>query len=258
MVEYKIDLHVHSNTNPHAYSTIKENIDYAKKVGMKVVAITNHGPALDDTPHWWPLLNVRVIPDYIDGVRILKGVEANIVGENGEIDINQSIYKNMDIILAGFHGNHLYPKNKDIINNTSTVINLMRTQKIDILVHLGNPEFPLDYEKVLQVAKETNVAIEINNNSLNGARQGSEINCRKIANYAKEFGCFICVNTDSHFYSQIGHTPLASKIINEISFPENLILNSSEKILDEFLELRKRLRPQKINDRYIDLFFPSK
>ena len=256
-MDYKIDLHVHSNTNPHVFSTIKENADYASKIGMKVIAITNHGPALEDTPHWWHLLNVRIVPDYINGVRILKGVEANIVGENGELDINQKIYEQMEIILAGFHGNHLYYKNKNKEKNTRAVINLIKTQKIDILVHLGNPEFPIDYKEVAKYAKEYNVALELNNSSLGGTRIGSEKTCRELAKYAKEYGCFICINTDSHYCTQIGHTPLAREIAEEINYSEELILNSSEDILYKFLEIRKSLRPKEIDDKYIEVYYPS-
>lgn len=258
-MDYKIDLHVHSNTNPHAFSTIKENIDYASEIGMKVVAITNHGPALEDTPHWWQLINIRVIPEYIKGVRVLKGVEANIVGENGEIDINQKVYEQLDIILAGFHGNHLYLKNKDREKNTRAVINLMKTQKVDVLVHLGNPEFPIDYKEVARVAKECNIALELNNSSLGGTRTGSEKTCRELAKYAKEYGCYICINTDSHYCALIGHTPLARAIAEEIDYPENLILNSSEDVLYKFLDERKALRPKEIHDNYIETYYsPTK
>ena len=256
-MNYKIDLHVHSNTNVHAFSTIKENAEYASSIGMKVIAITNHGPALEDTPHWWQLLNIRIVPEYVNGVRILKGVEANIVGENGELDINQKIYEQMEIILAGFHGNHLYLKNKNVEKNTRAVINLMKSQKVDVLVHLGNPEFPIDYEMVAKTAKECNVALELNNSSLGGTRVGSEKTCRALAKFAKQYGCYICINTDSHFCEQIGNTPLAREIAEEINYPEELILNSSEERLFKFLELRKNLRPKEIHDIYIDTYYPA-
>jgi len=203
------------------------------------------------------LLNIRIVPDYINGVRILKGVEANIVGENGELDINQKLYEQMDIILAGFHGNHLYMKNSPKEKNTRAVINLMKTQKADIIVHLGNPEFPIDYRETAKTAKECNIALELNNSSLGGTRIGSEKTCRELAKYAKEFGCYICINTDSHYCSQIGHTPLARKIAEELDYPEELILNSSEEVLYKFLEMRKNLRPKEIHDTYIDTYYPS-
>ena len=256
-MDYKIDLHVHSNTNPHVFSTVKENADYAAETGMKVIAITNHGPALEDTPHWWQLINIRIVPEYINGVRILKGVEANIVGENGELDINQKIYELMDIVLAGFHGNHLYPKNQNREKNTRAAVNLIKSQKADVLVHLGNPEFPIDHELVAKTAKEYNVALELNNSSLGGTRVGSEKTCRELAKFAKKYGCYICINTDSHYCAQIGHTPLAGKIAEEIDYPQELILNSSEDVLYKFLEIRKKLKPEKISDTYIETYYPT-
>ncbi|MEG0137297.1 MAG: PHP domain-containing protein, partial [Cetobacterium sp.] len=89
---YKIDLHIHTNVNPHAFSTLEENIRAASRKGMKVIAITNHGPALPDSPHWWHLANIAILPEVIEGVRVLKGVEANILDENAKLDINQNVY----------------------------------------------------------------------------------------------------------------------------------------------------------------------
>ncbi len=251
-MDYKIDLHVHSNTNPHAFSTIEENVTYAAERGMEVIAITNHGPALLDTPHWWQLLNIRILPKVIKGVRVLKGVETNIVGENGEFDINQTIYQNLDIILCGFHGTKEYHKYQPIEKNTRAAVNMIKTQKIDILVHPGNKEFPIDFEAVVKAAKENNVALEINNSSLGGTRAGSYERCSEIARLAKQYGCYITVNTDSHYCCLIGHTDLARKIVEEVGYPEELIINSSEERLEKFLEMRRGLRPKEIKDTYID------
>ncbi|RUA09391.1 MAG: phosphatase, partial [Fusobacteria bacterium] len=48
-MKYLIDLHTHTNTTPHAYSTLEENIQAAKKKGIKIVANTMHGPKLQDS-----------------------------------------------------------------------------------------------------------------------------------------------------------------------------------------------------------------
>lgn len=247
-MNYKIDLHIHTNVNPHAYSTLEENIRSAKNKGMTTIAITNHGPALQDSPHWWGLANMDVIPEYVDGVRILKGVETNILDDNANIDINQQIFKRMDIIIGGFHDVPQYGETLDTERNTRAIINLMRSQKIDIAVHLGNPKFPINYEEVVKVAKECNVAIELNNTSLltPGSRKGSTPNCLKLAELAKKEGCFISFGSDSHFSLQIGIFNEVEKIIKEVNFPEELIINSSEERLNNFLKLRKSLRPKQI------------
>ena len=151
-MRYPIDLHIHTSVNPHAYSTLEENIRSATEKNMKVIAITNHGPALQDSPHWWSLVNMRVIPEYVGDLRVLKGVETNIIDENGNFDINQRIYDIMDIILCGLHTIEAYGEPGYSLKNTEAVINMIRSQKVDIMVHLGNPQFPLEYELVVMEA----------------------------------------------------------------------------------------------------------
>jgi putative hydrolase len=241
-----IDLHTHTSANPHAYSTLGENIKEAKLKGLKVMALTNHGPALQDSPHWWSLLNIRSLPSEIDGVRILKGVEANVVDDLGNIDINQEIYDIMDIILVGFHPVDGYPDGKDVEKNTRAMINLIKSQKVDIIAHPGNPKFAMDYEKVIKAAKENSVAIELNNSSFRGSRSGSEENCKLIMSIAKKYGCYIALGSDAHFYHYVGDLSIVEELLEKISYPEDLILNSSVEILDNFLKLRKKLKPKMI------------
>ena len=245
-MRYPIDLHIHTSANPHAYSTLEENINRALQKGMKVIAITNHGPALQDSPHWWSLVNMRVIPEYVDDLRILKGVETNILDVQGSFDINQRVYSIMDIILCGLHPVVQYGITNDREKNTTAVINIMKKQKVDIMVHLGNPEFPLDYESVIKEAKELNVAIEINNSSLKNSRKGSKPNCEKILELCKKYQCMISLGTDSHISYDIGEFTEAQELLNNINFPQEYVINSSIETLENFLKLRKNLRVKEI------------
>lgn len=43
-MNYIADLHTHTIASDHAYSTLLENIEYAKRAGMQALAITDHGP----------------------------------------------------------------------------------------------------------------------------------------------------------------------------------------------------------------------
>lgn len=245
-MRYLIDLHIHTNVNPHAYSTLEENIRSAQEKGMRVIAITNHGPALQDSPHWWSLVNMRVIPEYVGDLRVLKGVETNIIDENGNFDINQRIYDVMDIILCGLHTVEAYGDSSDIIKNTRAVINMIRSQKIDIMVHLGNPQFPLEYELVVQEAVKAGVAIEINNSSLKNSRKGSRPNCKKILELCKKYEAMVSLGTDSHISYDIGEFKEAQLLIEEVGYPVESIINYSMKNLDKFLENRRKKRVIKI------------
>lgn len=245
-MRYPIDLHIHTNVNPHAYSTLEENIRSAQEKGMRVIAITNHGPALQDSPHWWSLVNMRVIPEYVGDLRVLKGVETNIIDENGNFDINQRIYDVMDIILCGLHTVEAYGDPSDIIKNTRAVINMIRSQKIDIMVHLGNPQFPLEYELVVQEAVKAGVAIEINNSSLKNSRKGSRPNCKKILELCKKYEAMVSLGTDSHISYDIGEFKEAQLLIEEVGYPVESIINYSMENLDKFLENKRKKRVIKI------------
>ncbi|MGL4392999.1 MAG: phosphatase [Fusobacteriaceae bacterium] len=243
-MKYKIDLHIHTNANPHAYSTFEENVAAALRKKMDVIAITNHGPALEDSPHWWSLANVCILPEYFENMRVLKGVEANIINEHGELDINPKIYNMMDIVLAGFHGMECYGDSSSIEKNTGAILKLIKSQYPDILAHLGNPMFPIDYEKIAKEAAEKNIAIELNNSSFINSRKGSEPNCLKLAELVKKHGGYLVLNSDSHFSGHIGEFGAVEKIIEQINFPQEKLLNTSVEILNKFLNLRKSLSPK--------------
>ena len=248
MKNYKIDLHIHTNVNPQTFSTLEENIKAAAKKGMDSIAITNHGPALQDTTHWWHLVNIAILPDIIDGVRVIKGVEANILDDNGKLDINQKIYESMELILAGFHTVDEYGEISDISKNTTAILNLIKKQKADIIVHLGNPIFPVDYEKIVKAAKKYNVALEVNNTSLGTiTRVGSKKNCKKMLELAKKESCYIALGTDAHYSGHIGEFQRAIELLEEVDYPEELIINSSKETFNKFLKLRQELRSKKVD-----------
>ena len=189
---------------------------------------------------------MKVIPNEVEGMRILKGVETNLIDDCGNFDINQRVYDVMDIILCGLHPVEAYGETGNKEKNTRAVLNIMRKQKIDIMVHLGNPQFPLDYEAVVKEAKELNIAIELNNSSLVTSRLGSEPNCQKILELCKQYKCMISLGTDSHISYDIGNFEQAERLLNNTNFPENYIINSSIESLENFLRLRKNLRTKEI------------
>ena len=246
ILRYPIDLHIHTNNNPHAYSTLEENIRSAQSKNMQVIAITNHGPALQDSPHWWSLVNMRVIPEYVGNLRILKGVETNLIDDNGNFDINQRIYDVMDIILCGLHTVESYGNPKDAIKNTRALVNIINSQKVDIIAHMGNPVFPLDYERVIIEAVKNGVAIEINNSSLKESRKGSKPNCKRILELCLKHNCLVSLGTDSHISYDIGEFNEANALIEEVGYPKEKILNYSKENLEEFLNMRKTRKREKL------------
>lgn len=238
-MEYLIDLHVHSSASSHAYSTVEELIAAAKNKGLKGFALTNHGPILPDSPRHWHFGNLKVLPDNINGIRLYKGIEANIISYEGETDLPLEYYDGLEIILAGFHSLTPYSEESTFEQNTQTILNVIKNGKVDILAHLGNPKYPLDYEKVVKYAAEKNVAIEINNSSFEKSRKGSEKNCLEILKLCKKYGNYVSIGSDTHFSMNIGNFSKAYIIFEEVNIDENKILNSSFEVLDNFLKSRR-------------------
>ena len=47
---YPVDLHMHTVASTHAYSNLHDYIAQAKLKGIKLFAITDHGPDMADAP----------------------------------------------------------------------------------------------------------------------------------------------------------------------------------------------------------------
>ena len=50
-MKIKADLHTHTLSSGHAYSTIDEMAKGAQKRGLNLIAITDHGPAMPGASH---------------------------------------------------------------------------------------------------------------------------------------------------------------------------------------------------------------
>ncbi len=239
IIKLAADLHIHSVGSGHAYSTVMEIAQAAREKGLAMIAVTDHGPAMPGGPHQYYFGNQRVLPREIAGVKVLKGVEANIINESGELDLGTYYLKRLDVILAGFHAK-CFPHN-DRDTCTRAMLNAMDNPYVDIIVHPGNPEFPVDYHAVIKKAAEKGIPLEINNSSFCGSRRGSEQNCRDVAAMIARTGGPVVVGSDAHFAWDVGKFDLALAVLNEAGINEEQVLNTSvEKILS-YLGRKKHL-----------------
>ena len=232
-MKYLVDTHCHTISSGHAYSTISEMVEAASAKGMKIIAMTDHGPAMPGGPHLYHFGNMRVIPSYMKGVRILKGVEANIISYDGEIDMPEDYLKRLELVIASFHEICIEPGSVE--ENTRAVIGAMKNKYVDIIAHPGNPIFPINIEQVMDCAKETGVLIEINNSSFGMARRGSEGNCKKIAEYARDNKIQVVVGSDSHISLDVGRFDKVERLFEEIGMPDELVINTKPERLIEYL-----------------------
>ena len=228
-MNYLSDLHTHTIASGHAYSTLLENVKYASEKGMKILGVSDHGTTMPDAPHPWYFSNLRVLPRIIDNVIILRGCESNILNTDGDLDIGDN--PTLDYIIASLHEPCFNPKTKE--ENTTAILNVLdKYERVEILGHLGNPNYDLDFHKIVKKAKEKDVMIEINNSSLLGhSRKGSDVVCKNIALLCKEYGTKVILSSDTHFYTSIGVFDNAIAMLREIDMPEELIMNEPSKLI---------------------------
>src|SRR5690554_6248919 len=240
-MELKIDLHTHSIASGHAYSTIKENFQEAKTKGLMMLAITDHGPQMSGAPDPYYFGNLRVLPREYMGIELLRGVEANILDSEGNLDLPEKYLEKLDIVLAGFHpGCNL---GKNVEENTRALIKAMEHPYVDVITHPGNPEYPIDQEMLINASKELGVAVEINNSSLTTSRKGSLENCQKIAELAAQKGSLIAVGSDAHWAPLVGEFSKALELIAEYGLKEEQILNTDPERVRNYLKRKKRKSP---------------
>jgi len=238
----KTDLHVHTVASGHAYSTVREICEAAAAGGLEMVAITDHGPALPGGAHTFHFVNMIALPRELYGVKILRSVECNITGPGGELDIDPGGLAALDIVHAGLHPLCGYTGHT-AEENTEAVLNAIRGGGIDVLVHPGNPYYPLDYGTVVAEATSNGMALEVNNSSFTTVRRGSEENCRVILEEAKRLGTRICVGSDAHDASAVGVFDDALRLIDSVGLPEGRIINRDAESVLRFLEARGKDNP---------------
>lgn len=222
-----MDLHTHTIASGHGYSTLRENIEAAQAIGLKYLGLSEHGPAMPGGPHVYFFGNYKCIPRQYGDLRLLCGVEANVMNYEGGLDLDESILQKMDYVIASLHVPCVKPGSRE--ENTQASIMAMKNPYVKILGHPDDARYPLDYVALVQAAKEEGVALEVNNSSLHpqSARLGGRENITKLLMACKQYGVPVILGTDSHICYTIGKFDAALELMEQLQFPEELILNTN-------------------------------
>lgn len=231
------DLHTHTNVSHHAHSSLEEMVRGAKRAGHRAIAITNHGPAMEDGAHQWHFANMTIVPRKMDGVAVLRGVELNILPPDGGIDpIELRYLKNLDYVIASFHVQAFPPATREV--HTLALENILRNPYVTTFGHLGTEDFAFDQERIISQCNQFGKIVEINNNSL-AIRRGSRENCTSIAKLCMKYKVPVVVTSDAHIAHMVGKVDAAMAMLEGIGFPEELILNTDwDKLAAYFQKIR--------------------
>lgn len=233
MTKYKIDMHTHTISSGHAYSTITENAAYAKSIGLEMIGMTDHGPKMPGSCGYLHFLNMKILPEYIEGIRVLKGIELNILNTEGKVDMKNNILKRLDYAIASLHIPCIEPM--DIDECTQALVNTIKNPFVKIIGHPGDPRYPLDVKTVVSCARDNNTLLEINNASFNegNSRRGGESIAVEILEECKKQSMPVILGSDAHFHTQIGNFNNIKPLLEMAEFPDELVINTMpERFLD--------------------------
>lgn len=229
------DTHMHTTASTHAYSTLQEMVHAAAQKGLYAVAITDHGALMPGAPGKWYFENLKVIPRCLEGVLVLRGEETDVIDSEGNTDLIPSDLDILDWVVASIHRPVVKEKNPTVEQVTSAWLNIAKNPRINVIGHSGTVEFEYDYEKVIPEFGRNGKLVELNESSFNN-RKKSVSNCTKIMELCKKHSVPIIVNTDSHFSTQVGCFEHSLKLLKELNFPEELVVNSSVERLQAYLK----------------------
>ena len=237
----------------HAKGTIEENIIEAKNMGLKELAITDHG--FSHKYFGCSRKNLKTTKEEIlrlsqkHNIKVYLGVEANFISQDGTIDVIESDKEYLDIILCGFHrsakpktlsdkfkifwsnmfAKFLGTSSKLKQKNTLMILNAIEKNKIDIITHL-NSKMKCDVVEVAKKAAEKGIYLELN-------ERHCDFSSEEIKGMLQTKVNFI-VNSDSHKSKNIGKFSKVEKLIIENNIPEDRVANLNS--LPKFANLKNK------------------
>ncbi len=249
MIQIKTDTHMHTLASGHAYSTVEENAYTASKRGLELIGIADHFSELFvssvDSASFGYYSNKKALPPVWHGVRLLFGAEADIVDLDGHLfgwdrmvkfgpfegpTFKEQYLDKLDYVVASVHF-AAFTKEASLIQTTEMYCKALDDPKVKVIGHIGRARVPFDMDTVLLHAKELGKMIEINEGSFIYADAVPV--CTRIAERCAELGTKITVSSDAHSAFYVGRFPEAGKMLEEIHFPEELIVSRDKK---SFLE----------------------
>jgi len=236
-LDIKVDLHVHTISSGHAYSTVEECVRAASEKGLEAIGIADHGPAIPGSGNLYHFWNLKVLKRRWHDVWVLRSVEANILDTEGRLDLPDRVLESLDVVHAGLHPYTGY-EGETVEENTAALVGALSHPLVDIIVHPDNPNYPVDMERVVEAAAREGKALEINNSSFVYTRGGGEETCREMVREIKRLGGLVAVGSDAHVATFAGEFSQAVEILLETDIASHSVINYTIERLEDFLRAR--------------------
>jgi len=233
------DYHTHTIYS-HGKGSILENAQIAKEKGLFEIAVTDHGFS-----HILYGANRKDLTKMHEeaknaaektGVRVLVGIESNLISHNGDIDVQPFDLDNLDILICGFHSfakgkpisqqftlmgrnsvsSIWKPTQRTIEKNTDAYLKMLDKYPVDIISHL-NSRCQTNTLSVAKAARDKGTYIELNS--------------RRICFTAEEMEAMVAekvkfvLSSDAHIPQNVGECNLGLNFALKHKIPTELIAN---------------------------------
>ncbi len=235
------DYHTHTIYS-HGKGSVLENALVAKEKGLKEVGISDHGfahPAFGLRARKIPKLRKDCdLATKETGIKVLMGIESNIIGTDGTVDLKEKFYDNFDIFLAGIHKLVMFKFKTfftlglpDLFNatlkrtsvskrlikeNTKTFINVIKNNPVDVITHLNFCCYANAVE-VAKAARDYGTYIELNSKKVHF----SDEEIYAVADTGVKF----VIDSDAHTADRVGEISLIEKTLERVNINREQIMN---------------------------------
>ena len=221
------DLHVHTKWSEGTYS-IEAMAMAAKEMDYEYMAVTDHAGnlpiarSLTEEKLRDQMKTIDELNEKLDGLTLLKGAEVNIKS-SGEIDVKNSVLKELDVVVASVHSGLREEKSM----MTKRVVLAMENENVDIIAHPTGRKigerigYELDFDEVFETARKTGTFLEIN--SYPDRLDLNDVNIRS----AIESKCKLVISTDSHNVEHLRYSSLGIATARRGWAQKNDIVNTS-------------------------------
>lgn len=233
-------LHCHSSWSD-GVATIEEMADAARARGWSYLGITDHSQAaffangVARERMLEQLQEIDALNAALDGFRVLKGVEADILAD-GRLDYDEELLDRFDFVIGSIHSR--FRMDRDAM--TERVLRAMDDPHMTILAHptgrllLSREAYGLDLEAVFAKAAAVGVAVE-----LNADPKRLDIDWRYL-DRARELGVTIEIGPDAHSRAGLQWTDLGVMMARKGWIEPRHVLNARD--ADEVLAFARRRR----------------
>jgi DNA polymerase (family 10) len=240
LADVRGDLQMHTTWSDGAHS-LAELAEGVQARGYQYMAVTDHSRSttvaggMKDEQVLQMIAEVRALNKTLKGFRVLAGCEVDIKAD-GSLDYPDDILRQLDLVLVSVHSRFKMAREE----MTARIVRALRHPLVHMLGHptgrlIGERgAYELDMEAVLQAARATGAAVEIN-------ASPSRLDLNDLhARRAKELGIPIAINTDAHTVGQLDYMRFGVSVARRGWLTPADILNTQpEKQLVTWLE-RKR------------------